>query len=186
MERTEKLQLGGVFKLECFNKHGDLQWEGDLYNAVVSEGLIDILGVTFGESEKRTWYLGLHTSMPTGIADIQGLTADDIGEKIAEFVNYEGSERPAYEGELVTGNSVRWSNASNAAEFKITLADNATVTVNGSFICSYEDKGAPDKSDPDAEKEVLLAIARFDTETGGRVVRNEDILRVTYVFTAGS
>lgn len=111
------------YKLECFDKDGNLKWEETIHNLVTTEGKNDIIDKYFkGSAYTAAWYLGLKG---TGAAAVGDTLASHAGW--AEVTPYAGN-RPA----ITFGTTSGGSNTATAVAYTI----NATATVAGAFLSS--------------------------------------------------
>jgi hypothetical protein len=111
------------FKLSCFDKDGNLKWEEECHNTVVTVGKTDIIDKYFkGAAYTAAWYLGL-----------KGVGAIVAGDTLASHAGW--SEVTPYAGNrpaIVFGVTAAGSNTATAVSYSI----NATQTVAGAFIAS--------------------------------------------------
>jgi hypothetical protein len=112
-----------IYKVECFDKDGNLKWTENFENLVTTVGKTDIVDKYFkGSSYTAAWYLGLKG---TGSAAAGDTLASHGGW--AEVTPYAGN-RPA----ITFGTTSSGSNTASAVSYSI----NATQTVAGAFIAS--------------------------------------------------
>ena len=156
---------GGVFRVKCFDKDGNLKWEDTAKNRVVDVGLQHLLQVTFmgTPAQVSSWYLGLVSGTPTIVA----------GDTMASHSGW--TEITAYTGDRKAWTKARTnqtlSNTSNKASFAIT--DDAT-TIGGCFLNTGET----------GTEGVLMSATAF---TGGNKSADDgDTLEVTYELTAAN
>ncbi len=159
--------IGGVFALECRDKHGALRWTARAKNAVTNQGLNHALDVVcHGATQKATWYIGFIDA-----AGYTALAAADTAASHAgwsEATPYEGN-RPAWTEDAASGQSMTNSSA-------VAFTINATKTLKGAFLSSVNTGGGAG--------DVLLCTALF---TGGdRAVQSGDTVNVTYTLTASA
>ena len=111
------------FKIECFDSKGNLKWEEDIHNTVVTAGKTDIIDKYFkGAAYTAAWYLGL-----------KGVGAIVAGDTLASHAGW--SEVTPYAGNrpaITFGVTAAGSNTASQVSYSI----NATQTVAGAFICS--------------------------------------------------
>lgn len=157
---NEGIKLGGVFKLECYDKNGVLKWVSEWSNTVVNVGLQHTLDVVFSAAANvATWFLGLTDSAPT-------VNAADTLASHAGWV-----EETGYTGDRQAWVEVRsaevMTNAASVAVFPIT----GSATIGGAFLCSVATTTSG----------TLMSAGAL---TGGdRVVANLDTLNLTYTMT---
>lgn len=155
--------LGGVFKVQCFDRDGNLRWEDTAKNAVTDQGLNHALDVVFhGTTPVSPWYIGLITGTGTLVA------ADTLASHAGwtEGTDYTGTRKEWTEG-AASGKAM--TNAT-VVDFVIT----GTMTVQGAFLCG----------DDEGTEAVLFCTALFDD--GEQAVRSGDMLRVTYTIYAST
>lgn len=166
MKTGEILKVGGVFKLECFDKNGKLKWSDDIHNTVVNVGLQHLLDVLFASgSQTATWYIGLTDGTPTIAA------ADTMASHAgwSEVVAYSEATRQEY---VDVRSAQTVSNTASPASFSI----NGSATIGGAFIASSNTKSGTTG--------ILLCAA---VRTGGdRTVESGDTINVTYSFAGAS
>lgn len=111
------------YKLECFDKNGDLKWSEEIVNTVTTQGKNDLLDKYFkGSTYTAAWYLGL-----------KGAGSISAGDTLASHAGW--SEVTPYAGNrpaITFGSTSGGSNTASPVSFTI----NATSTVYGAFIAS--------------------------------------------------
>lgn len=113
-----------TYKVECFDKNGNLKWTEEFHNQVTTEGLNSVLDVYFDAATQiTTWYLGLKG---TGNAVVGDTLASHAGW--AEVTPYAGNRPSITFGEPAA--------ASLAASSAVSYTCNGSATVAGAFICS--------------------------------------------------
>lgn len=166
----ENARAGGVFKIECFDKDGNLKWSTESSNLVVNVGLQDMNTQYFtGVTYTAAWYIGLY-----GAAASNDPAAGDTASSHAgwtEVVPYSNATRPACSfGTASTADPSVISNSLSPAQFNI----NATSTVGGAFLISNNTKSGTTG--------VLFSASDF-LSPGDRSVSSGDTLNVTYTFS---
>lgn len=161
---------GGVFRLECRDKDGNLKWTAESHNLVVNVGLQDMNSKYFlGSTYTATWYIGLY-----GAAASNNPAASDTASSHAgwtEVTPYSNATRPACTfGTATTADPSVISNSLSPAQFNI----NATDTVGGAFLISNNVKGG--------SLGILFSASDFQSP-GNRNVASGDTLNVTYTFS---
>jgi len=166
----DKLQGGGVFAIQCFDKDGNLKWEDSSANLVVNVGLQDMNTQYFtGSGYTATWYIGLYGAASSNDPAAGDTAASHLGW--TEVTDYSQATRPACTfGTATTADPSVISNSASPAAFSI----NATVTVGGAFLISNNTKGG--------STGVLFSAADF-AAPGDRSVVNGDTVNVTYTFS---
>lgn len=163
----QNVKLGGVFKLQHFNKDGNLIGEQEFPNGITDVGLNKILNDMFdggsSASPSGTWYCGL--------IDNAGFSALAAGDTMAshsgwsESTDYTESNRVTWG---VGAASARSVTNSTTMDFSI----NATVTINGIFIVDNNTKGGTSGT--------LWATASFSSAVSAT---SGDTLKVTYTVS---
>jgi len=166
---SENTKAGGVFHVECFDKDGNLKWQEQMHNLVVSEGLQDMNTNYFkGSSYTAAFYIGL----VTGPSSASTYAASDTLASHAgwtEFTNYSGSRKAMTYGSATNATPSVITTTASPSQFSITGAGG---TVAGAFVCTV-DSGTSG---------VLFSEADFQSP-GDRVVVSGDTLNVTYSFS---
>lgn len=158
-------KFGGVFHIKCFRADGTLKWTEEAKNLVVNVGLQHILDVVFsGSTQVTTWYIGLTASSPTPAS------ADTMSSHSgwSEFTAYDEATRQEY---VEVRSSQQLSNTASKATFTISTDSSS---IGGAFITSSNTKSGTSGT--------LMCIAAFST--GNKSADDNDILQVTYTFTA--
>ena len=161
---------GGVYRIECRDKDGNLKWTAESQNLVVNEGLQDMNDKYFlGSTYTATWYIGLY-----GAASSNTPAASDtalLHPGWTEITPYSNATRPtaAFVGATYADPSVI-TNAVSPAQFNI----NATNVVGGAFLISNNVKGGTTG--------ILFSASDFQSP-GDRSVSSGDTLNVTYTFS---
>lgn len=167
---SEKVTVGGVFRLECHDKDGNLKWETESHNLVVNVGAQYMCGVALTSTAQiTTWYLGIY-----GAASSNNPAAGDTAASHAgwtEITAYSESTRPACTFAAATlANPSVATNLASKAQFTM----NAGTTVGGAFLISNNTKGGTTGT--------LFSAADFQSP-GDRIVVNGDVLSLTYTFS---
>lgn len=124
MKLIESLSPAAIsYKIECFDKNGNLKWAEDIHNIVPTAGKNNILDIYFkGAAYTAAWFLGLKGN-GTAVA------ADTLAShpSWSETNPYSGN-RPA----------ITWGVSSAGANVAsmVSIAINATATVAGAFLAS--------------------------------------------------
>lgn len=165
---TEKAKAGGVFKVQCLDKDGNLKWEAEFPNLVVNEGLKDMNNRYFkGSSYTAAWYMGLITGPgASNVFDANDTLASHAGW--TEFTNYSGGVRPQVtfgtpslaDPSVITNTPTAFSISSSGG------------VVAGAFLCSATS----------GTSGTLFSEANFESP-GDRTVVSGDTLNVTYTFS---
>lgn len=166
----EHAKAGGVYRIECRDKDGNLKWTAESANLVVNVGLQDMNDKYFtGSAYTAAWYIGLY-----GAASSNNPAASDTAVSHAgwtEITPYSNATRPAcvFGGATNADPSVI-TNSLSPAQFNI----NSTATVGGAFLISNSAKGA--------SLGILFSASDFQSP-GDRNVSSGDTLNVTYTFS---
>lgn len=131
----ETLHAEGVFHIECRGPDGELKWETEFSNIVVTAGRNKLLDMTLKTGlASPAWYVGLVTGPGSGntyaAADIMSSHAG-----WAESTAYsEATRQPLTLGAIAAG-----SVDNSAAKAVFTL--NAGATIGGAFLVDVSTKG---------------------------------------------
>ena len=167
---TAKASAGGVYRVECLDKDGNLKWSAESHNLVVDVGLQDMNTKYFtGTSYTAAWYLGLYgagaANTPSG-SDTMALHAG-----WTEITPYSNATRPAAVfGAASSADPSIITNSGSPAQFNI----NATAVVGGAFLVNNNTKGG--------STGILFSASDFQAP-GDRSVASGDTLNVTYTFS---
>lgn len=169
----EKMQAGGVFHFQCFDKDGNLKWEDKAHNLVVNEGLQDMNNKYFkGVTYSAAWYLGLITGPGANTTISAGDTLASHGATGAggwtEDTAYSGNRKAVTFGTPTLADPSVISNSASPAQFSIT----GTTTIAGAFLASVAT----------GTSGILFSASDFQSP-GDRSVVNGDTLNVTYQFS---
>ena len=163
-------KAGGVYRMECFDKDGNLKWVAEEHNLVVNEGLqyMNAAGLT-GGSASSTWYLGLYGAGASNTPAAGDTMASHAGW--TEVTPYSNATRPTCSfATPTTADPSVATNSASPASFNI----NATSTVGGAFLVSNSTKGGSTGT--------LFSASDFSSP-GDRSVVSGDTLNVTYTFS---
>lgn len=166
----EHVKAGGVFRMECFDKDGNLKWSAESHNLVVNVGLQDMNAKYFtGSTYTAAWYIGLYGAGASNTPAAGDTAASHAGW--TEVTPYSNATRPACTfGTPTTADPSVATNSASPAAFNI----NATETVGGAFLISNSTKGGTTG--------ILFSASDF-AAPGDRVVASGDTLNVTYTFS---
>ena len=166
----EAVRAGGVYKMECYDKDGNLKWTAESNNLVVNVGLQDMNQKYFaGASYTATWFIGLYGAGASNTPAASDTAASHAGW--TEIVPYSNATRPTCSfGTATTADPSVISNSSSVAAFNI----NATATVGGAFLISNNTKSGTTGT--------LFSASDF-ASPGDRSVVSGDTLNVTYSFS---
>lgn len=158
----EGAQAEGRYMARCYDADGNLKWEDEIENLVVTAGKNDALDKYFaGSAYTAAWYMGLvdGASSPTyNAADVMSSHAG-----WTESTAYSNSARPTAAFSAASGGS---KSLSAALSFNI----NGNATIAGCFMVTNSTKGGTTG--------VLYSAGSF---TGGnKSVANGDTLNVSY------
>lgn len=161
--------FGGVFKVTCFDKNGNMKWEDEFHNLVVNEGLQYLNDQFFkGVGYSATWYLGLITGPGSGTSFAAGDTLAIHGGW-TEFTDYSGNRKTATFGTPTLADPSVIDNSASPAIFNITGAGG---TVGGAFLTDVSSGTSG------------ILFSEGDFVGGDKIVANGDTLNVTYTFSA--
>jgi hypothetical protein len=125
MIHIENILCEDYFRVECFDKEGNLKWAETITNLVVNVGLNDALDKYFkGSTYTASHFVGLTAATPVVAA------ADTMASHSGwtESVVYSNATRPAYTPGTVSGGSV--DNSASKASFTIDTGG----TIGGAFL----------------------------------------------------
>lgn len=159
-----KMGLKGRFRIEHFDKDGNLKAVYRVPNGIVDVGLNKILNVMFNnQAASTTWYIGLvNNSGFTAFAN-----ADTMASHAGwtELTNYTQTTRPEWTEGAASARAI--TNASTV-DFSI----NATVTIKGIFIVDNNTKSGTTGT--------LWSTAAFASNVSAV---NGDTLKITYTVS---
>jgi hypothetical protein len=151
----DRVGLGGVFTVTCFDVDGNYKWSEDFHNLVVNVGLKFINDTVFaGSGYTAVWYIGLVNNPST--YDATDTMTSHAGW--TENVSYSQSARPTLSfGSATTADPSVIS--TSAAVFSM----NSSGTIAGAFVTT------------DATK----------SGTGGTLLSAGDFVGIARAFTSG-
>ncbi len=160
----------GKFKMECFDKDGNLKWSAEEKNLVVNVGLQYMCGTALTSvAQITTWYIGLYGAGASNTPAAGDTMSSHIGW--TEVTPYSNATRPACTfATATTANPSVATNSASPASYTI----NATATVGGAFLVSNSTKGGSTGT--------LFSAADFSSP-GDRSVVSGDTLTVTYTLS---
>jgi len=155
------LDLANIWKVTCLDKDGNVKWEEEKKNLIVTEGLNHILDVTFhSDTQVTTWYIGLKGSGTPAAGDTMASHSS-----WSEITDYSGDRKEWTEGAASSGSMTN----SSSVDFSIT----GTATVAGAFLNTASTGTAG----------TLYGVVDFSS---ARSVISGDTLQVTVTVTAAS
>jgi hypothetical protein len=164
----ESSKGGGVYRVQCLDKDGNLKWQAGMHNLVVSQGLQDMNAKYFkGASYTAAFYVGLIT----GPASATSYAAADTLASHAgwtEFTDYSGSRKAVTFGTATTATPSVIDSTGAPSSFSIT----GSGVIAGAFICTVAS----------GTSGILFSEADFDSP-GDRTVVNGDTLNVSYTYS---
>jgi hypothetical protein len=156
------------YKVEAFDRYGNLKWVEEFDNLVVTAGLNDSLDKHFkGSSYTAAWYVGLTDGTPTFAA---GDTMASHGGWV-EVEDYDEANRQTLTLGTVSGGSV--DNSASKATFTI---DTNGTTIGGAFVTTSNTKGGTTG--------ILYGGGAFTA--GDKGLDDDDVLQVTVTLTASA
>jgi hypothetical protein len=160
----------GKFKMECFDKDGNLKWSAEEQNLVVNQGLQYMCGTALTSVAQITsWYIGLYGAGASNSPSAGDTMSSHTGW--TEVTPYSNATRPACTfATATTANPSVATNSASPASYTI----NATSTVGGAFLVSNSTKGGSTGT--------LFSAADFSSP-GDRSVVSGDTLTVTYTLS---
>jgi len=157
-------RASGIYLFECYDKDGNLKWEDQAKNLVVSTGLQFMANSLDAVTTISLWYIGLKNTGTAAAADTMS-----SHPSWTENVTYSDATRPvANFAAATTATPSIVTNSSNKAVFNI----NGTTTIFGAFLTSDSTKSGTTGT--------LFSAGDFSSS---RAVVNGDTLQVTYQFT---
>lgn len=155
---NHNVTIGQLYKVECYDKNGNLKWEDGFENLVVTTGRNQYLDATLKTgATSPVWYVGLKDAVAAVAGDTMASHAG-----WAELVPYSNAVRPTFTPGTIASGSV--DNSASKAVFTV----NATATVGGAFIVNNSTKAGTTG--------ILLGAGEFGA---ARSVINGDTLNVT-------
>ena len=169
----EAAQATGIYHVECRDEDGNLKWQADSKNLVVSVGLQYMAGTSLDGATSRvtTWYLGLITGPGSGTTIIAANTMS-AHAGWTEFIDYTSATRVA--ATFAAATTATPSVVTNSASPTTFTINGAGGTVAGAFLTSGSAKSGTAGT--------LFSAADFGSP-GDRVVVSGDTLVVTYTFS---
>ena len=151
------VKISQHYKVECFDKDGNLKWTDGFENLVVTAGRNQYLDATLKTGvASPLWYVGLKNATAETAADTMA------AKPWTELVPYSNATRPQYVPGTIAAGSV--DNAASKAVFNI----NATATIDGAFLVNNNTKSGTTG--------ILLGAGNF---AASRSVLNGDTLNIT-------
>ena len=163
MNTLENVDLGlaNYWKVTCLDKDGNIKWEENEKNIIVTAGLNHVLDVQFHATTQVTaWYIGLKAAGSAAAGDTM---ASHSGW--AELTGYAGNRKEWTEGAASSGSMTNSSS--------VDFAVNATATVAGAFL----------NTEATGTGGTLYGVVDFSS---ARSVIDGDTLQVTVTVTAAS
>ena len=153
--------LANFWKVTCLDKDGNIKWEENKKNLIVTAGLNHILDVEFhATTQVTTWYIGLKGAGSVAAGDTM---ASHSGW--AELTGYSGDRKAWTEGAASSGSMTN----SSSVDFTIY----ATATIAGAFL----------NTAATGTSGTLYGVVDFSSS---RAVISGDTLQVTVTVTAAS
>lgn len=165
MNQNQKFSAAAktLYRIECYDKHGNLKWVEEFGNLVVTAGLNLLLDRSFKNIPGDVnWYVGLKGAGTIAAGDTM---ASHGGW--TEVTAYDEANRPALTLGTISAGSV--DNSASKAVFTIS----GTVTVAGAFSANNNTKGGSTGT--------LYGAGDFSTP---RDVVDNDVLNVQVTLTA--
>lgn len=162
-QQFENIRLGGIFKVNCFDKDGNLRWAENAHNLWVQTGRDYVLSCIFkGKTPDDPLYVGIKRS--SGAASSTWSMGNHT-TTWTEFTGYKNNRKEFVDGAI---SSHRINNSASKATFSISAT--GPVTVYGAFLVNT----ATTKSGVNG---TLMCIDDF---AASRSVYANDELQVTY------
>ena len=168
-EANEQIQITGHYDVKCLDVEGNVKWEDEIKNLVVTVGKNDLLDKYFaGSAYTAGWYMGL--------VDNTSFSAYAAGDTLAshagwlEFLSYTISGSATNRATPSWGSASAGSKATTATTFTIS----GSGTVLGAIMCTTQARNTSSNGGAG----ILYSAGSF---TGGsRAVISGDSLLVTY------
>jgi hypothetical protein len=166
----DRVKAGGMFRIQCRDREGNIKWEEQSHNLVVNEGLQDMNTKYFtGSGYTATWYLGLYGAASTNNPSAGDTMLSHGGW--TEVTAYSQATRPqAVFGTATTADPSVISNSASPAVYSI----NGTTVVGGAFLTSNNTKSGTTGT--------LFSAVDFSAP-GDRSVVSGDTITLTYTFS---
>ena len=153
--------LANFWKVTCLDKDGNVKWEENKKNIIVTAGLNHILDTQFhATTQVTTWYIGLKGSGTPVAANTMSSHSS-----WSELTGYSGDRKAWTEGAASSGSMT------NGTSVDFTI--NATATVAGAFL----------NTAATGSSGTLYGVVDFSSS---RAVISGDTLQVTVTVTAAS
>lgn len=157
----------GKFKIQCFDKDGNLKWEDENHNLVVNVGLQYMCGTALTTTTQiLSWYIGLYGAGSSNNPAAGDTLASHAGW--TEITPYSGNRKACSFAAATNANPSVATNSASPAAFSIT----SSATVGGAFLCSVAS----------GTSGTLFSAADFSSP-GDRSVVSGDTLNVNYSFS---
>jgi len=175
-EANEQIQITGHYDVKCLDVDGNVKWEDEIKNLVVTVGKNNLLDVYLGSSTQTTaWYMGLVDN-----ASFLGYSATDTLASHAgngtttgwlEYLNYTISGSSTNRAAAAWNAASSGSKASTATTFTISGAGG---TVLGAIMCTTQARNTSSNGGAG----ILYSAGSFTGSS--RAVTAGDTLLVTY------
>jgi hypothetical protein len=172
---VENLQLHGRFHLKCFDKEGNLKWEEEFDNTVVTVGKNLILDTVLAGSGYSVTgpYMGLISSVGWS-----GVNVSDTMSSHSGWTEAGATNAPTYSGNRKT---CTWNPASGGSK-SLSSACSYTFTGSGTVKGCFIVLGTGASNTIDNTGGTLLSAGTFTN--GDRSVLSSDVLNVSYTLSA--
>ena len=163
MNTLEDVNLGLVnyWKVTCLDKDGNVKWEENEKNIIVTAGLNHILDVQFhATTQVTTWYIGLKAAGSVAAGDTMSSHSG-----WAELTGYSGDRKAWTEGAASSGSMTNGT----SVDFSVT----GSATVAGAFL----------NTAATGTSGIIYGVVDFSS---ARAVISGDTLQVTVTVTAAS
>jgi len=133
-QEIDRIGVGGVFTVQCFDAGGQLKWEESFHNLVTKQGLQNMNDVYLrNQTQTGTWYLGLVDNGSFSAFSNNDTNSSHTGW--IEFTSYSAwTSRPSLAFSAATNADPSVIATSSASSFSI----NGTGTVKGAFVTSLQ------------------------------------------------
>lgn len=166
MKTLENIDFRNPVKVQCFDKHGKLKWEEEVFNGIVDVGIQYMENVAFrsATSQINPWYIGLVDN--SGFSAFANADTMSSHTGWSEFTNYSEATRPEWTADAAASRAIT---NSTTVDFSI---NGAGGTVKGIFVTSNNTKSGTTGT--------LWSTAAFSSNA---VVTNGDTLKITYTVS---
>lgn len=171
---VEEMLARGRFFAQCFDRDGNLKWEDEIVNTVMTVGKNLALDTILGGSAYTVTgpYMGLISSV-----SYSAISAADTMASHAGWTEAGATNAPTYTGNRKTAAFSAASAGAKSLSASLSFAITSTGTIKGSFVLY----GSAATNAVDGTVGTLLSAGLFSG--GDKVVGNGDTVNVSYTLT---